>query len=72
VVIDVENSGEPIPPDIKGRLFEPFFSTKGEAGMGLGLSTCKSAIERHGGTITCRSEPGEATRFRIRLPVATV
>jgi signal transduction histidine kinase len=70
VVIDVENTGEPIPPDIKARLFEPFFSTKGEAGMGLGLSTCKSAIERHGGTITCRSERGEATRFRIRLPVA--
>lgn len=70
VLIDVENTGEPIPLEIQARLFEPFFSTKGEGGMGLGLSTCRTAIERHGGTISCFSEPGKKTRFRIRIPAA--
>jgi signal transduction histidine kinase len=70
VLIDVENTGDPIPADIQARLFEPFFSTKGDGGMGLGLSTCKITIERHGGTITCTSAPGQPTRFRIRLPRA--
>jgi signal transduction histidine kinase len=70
VIIDVENSGEPIPADVKARLFEPFFSTKGEQGMGLGLSMCRTTVERHGGTISCTSDVGERTRFRIRLPKA--
>ena len=68
VIIDVENSGEPIPNDVKARIFEPFFSTKGEQGMGLGLSMCRTTVERHGGTIVCTSGGGEKTRFRIRLP----
>jgi signal transduction histidine kinase len=68
VTIDVENTGEPIPPEVKSRIFEPFFSTKGEEGMGLGLSMCRTTVERHGGTISCSSAIGEKTRFRIRLP----
>ncbi len=68
VIIDVENNGEPITPEVRRRLFEPFFSTKGEAGVGLGLSTCRSAIERLNGSISCSSEPGSTTRFRIQLP----
>jgi signal transduction histidine kinase len=68
VIIDVENTGEPIPSEVQARIFEPFFSTKGEGGMGLGLSTCRITIERHGGSISCFSEPGQPTRFRIRLP----
>jgi signal transduction histidine kinase len=70
VLIEIENTGEPIPPDVQKHLFEPFFSTKGEEGMGLGLSMCKSAIEKHGGSITCSSGPGQRTRFLIRLPFA--
>ena len=70
VIIDVENTGEPIPSEVQARIFEPFFSTKGEGGMGLGLSTCRITIERHGGAISCFSEPGQPTRFRIRLPIA--
>ncbi len=68
VIIDVENDGEPIAPEVKSRLFEPFFTTKGEEGIGLGLSMCRTTIERHGGTISCTSGPGQPTRFRIRLP----
>lgn len=69
-IVDVENEGPPIPPEVMGRLFQPFFSTKGEDGIGLGLSMCKATIERHGGTIACISVPGERTRFRVTLPVA--
>jgi signal transduction histidine kinase len=65
----VENEGDPIPPEVLARLFQPFVTTKGEAGMGLGLSMCKTTIERHGGDISCDSGPGRPTRFRIRLPV---
>jgi signal transduction histidine kinase len=68
LLIQVENSGEPIPPEIQAHLFEPFFTTKGEAGMGLGLSMCRATVERHGGTITCSSGPGQPTCFTIRLP----
>jgi signal transduction histidine kinase len=70
VLIEIENTGDPIPPEVQKHLFEPFFSTKGDEGMGLGLSMCKSAIEKHGGTIACFSGPGQRTRFVIRLPYA--
>ncbi len=68
-VIDVENDGPPIPDEIKARLFQPFFSTKGANGLGLGLAMCRTTIERHGGSISVQSEEGENTRFRIRLPL---
>jgi signal transduction histidine kinase len=68
VVVDVENTGPPISPEVQAHIFEPFFTTKGDQGMGLGLSMCRTTIERHGGTITCRSAPGQKTTFRIRLP----
>jgi signal transduction histidine kinase len=68
VVIDVENAGPPIPADVQARLFQPFFTTKGEEGMGLGLSLCRATVEGHGGTITCTSGPTDRTRFRVRLP----
>jgi signal transduction histidine kinase len=68
VFIDVENAGPPNPPDGQRHLFQPFFTTKGDDGMGLGLSLCKATIDAHKGTITCTSRPGERTRFRIRLP----
>ncbi len=68
LIIQVENTGEPIPAEIQAHLFEPFFTTKGEGGMGLGLSMCKAAVERHGGKISCSSGPGQPTCFTIRLP----
>jgi signal transduction histidine kinase len=68
VTIDVENTGDPIPQEVQIRLFQPFFTTKGEEGMGLGLSLCRATVEGHGGIITCSSKPGSPTRFRIRLP----
>ena len=50
-------------------MFQAFFSTR-TAGSGLGLPTVKKIVEAHGGTIVCDSEPGQGTRFHIRLPLS--
>ena len=69
VQIRITDFGSGIAPEILPRVFEPFFTTKqsGE-GSGLGLYTCKQIIEKHSGTITAQSTPGN-TVFSIELPV---
>lgn len=62
------DSGTGMPEDIRLKIFEPFFSTKGAHGTGLGLSVSHSIIERHDGTISVNSEPGAGTTFTIDLP----
>ena len=53
------------------QIFEPFFTTKPIGpGTGLGLSISQDIIQRHGGTLTATSAPGEGTRIDIRLPLA--
>jgi CheY-like chemotaxis protein len=59
-----------MPEDVQQKIFEPFFSTKGAHGTGLGLSVSYSIIERHEGTISVSSEPGQGTVFTIELPAA--
>jgi two-component system nitrogen regulation sensor histidine kinase GlnL len=61
------DNGPGIPPEIGGRIFEAFVTTK-EAGMGLGLSIASAIIARHGGTIEVQSEPGR-TEFKMSLPI---
>jgi signal transduction histidine kinase len=59
-------------PEIRDKLFQPFFTTKptGE-GTGLGLSISYDIVtQEHGGTITVDSRPGEFTEFTVRLPRA--
>jgi signal transduction histidine kinase len=51
------------------RIFEPFYSTKGERGTGLGLSASHGIITRHDGQFMVASEPNEGTRIEIRLPL---
>jgi PAS domain S-box-containing protein len=70
LAIVVEDNGPGIPPDIIGRIFDPFFSTKkrGE-GTGLGLSVVYGIVKTHGGEIVVDSRPGEGATFMIRLPL---
>jgi PAS domain S-box-containing protein len=65
--IDVVDTGSGIDPDNLSRIFDPFFTTK-ENGTGLGLAIVRKIVEFHGGSIEASSEPGQGTRFRIRLP----
>jgi two-component system NtrC family sensor kinase len=72
VEIHIRDNGTGIPPEIKDKLFQPFFTTKptGE-GTGLGLSISYDIVtQQHGGTITVNSRIGEFTEFTVRLPRA--
>jgi two-component system NtrC family sensor kinase len=69
VVVDVDDQGVGVPEEIRARVFDPFFSTKGE-GTGLGLAITRHIVEAHGGTVTCESRALGGTRFRIALPIA--
>lgn len=65
----VADTGCGMPPETAARIFEPFFTTKGNLGSGLGLSASHGIITRHKGEIVVVSEPGEGTRFEVRLPL---
>jgi two-component system sensor histidine kinase HydH len=66
-VIDVIDNGRGIPKENLNRIFEPLFTTK-QNGTGLGLASCKSIIENHGGSIECSSIVGKGTVFTIKIP----
>jgi signal transduction histidine kinase len=67
ILVRIEDDGPGMPPDVRERIFEPYFSTK-ETGTGLGLPLAKRIIEDQGGTIEVWSEPGRGTRIVLRLP----
>jgi PAS domain S-box-containing protein len=64
-VIIVHDTGVGMPEVTRRRIFEPFFSTKGESGSGLGLSMAYSIVKRHGGEIDVDSAPGEGATFTL-------
>jgi len=67
--IIVRDEGRGISERDLGRLTEPFFTTRTDAGgTGLGLSITRSIIEKHGGSLTFESEPGKGTTVNIRIP----
>jgi two-component system, NtrC family, sensor kinase len=72
VEIRIRDNGTGIPPEVREKMFNPFFTTKpaGE-GTGLGLSISHDIIvKQHGGSIEVDTQPGEFTEFRIVLPRA--
>lgn len=70
VWIEVEDNGRGMAPDVQQRIFEPFFTTKEVGkGTGLGLSISWEIIQRHQGSLSVRSTPGQGSTFRIELPV---
>jgi signal transduction histidine kinase len=71
VVVQVEDTGRGIDPEVLDRVFDPFFTTKPLGkGTGLGLSICYGTVRDHGGSITIKSTKGSGTMFTVRLPIA--
>ncbi len=69
VLLEVQDNGSGIPPEIVDRIFDPFFTTKGVGkGTGLGLSTVHGIVKGHGGLLKVTSAPGHGTTFQIYLP----
>jgi len=71
-LLTVKDNGCGMTPEVAKRIWEPFFTTKGEEGNGLGLDIVKSIVEAHGGEIGCQSAAGAGAVFTIRLPTAAV
>ncbi|WP_309890184.1 ATP-binding protein [Archangium sp.] len=66
--LEVEDTGPGIAPEYLERIFEPFFSTKPETGVGLDLGVVRKLILLYGGTVEVRSAVGQGTRFVLTLP----
>lgn len=67
VIIEVEDTGVGIPPDVIPRLFDTFFSTK-EGGSGLGLALTQQIVKDHGGDLSVTSTVGKGTTFKVSIP----
>lgn len=71
-VVEVEDTGVGMDEETKRRAIEPFFTTKGERGSGLGLSTVYGTVQRHEGFMEIESELGKGTKVRLWLPSSSV
>jgi C4-dicarboxylate-specific signal transduction histidine kinase len=71
VALTVRDHGPGIAPELLGKIYEPFFSTKSD-GLGMGLSICRSIAEAHGGRLRAANHPSGGAVFEFALPVATV
>ncbi len=67
VVIEISDTGPGITKENSRRIFEPFYTTKGDKGSGLGLYITKQLVERNGGKISVNSKPGTGTTFTLEF-----
>jgi signal transduction histidine kinase len=70
-VLRVRDNGIGMTPEVWERIWDPFFTTKGGGGTGLGLDISRSIIQSHGGRIECQSAPGRGATFTIFLPLVS-
>jgi len=66
--LEVEDDGPGVPANLRDRIFEPFFSTKGADGLGLGLDIARQTVRRHGGELRLVDGVGPGAAFRLSLP----
>ncbi len=71
VLLQFADTDPGVPPELRGRIFEPFYTTRAQGeGTGLGLAVCHGIIESHRGQISVGDEPGQGAVFHIALPAA--
>jgi PAS domain S-box-containing protein len=70
--ISISDTGHGIPPALKQRIFDPYFTTKAQGkGTGMGLAVARGIVQSHSGAIDVESDPGKGTCFRILFPLTT-
>ncbi|HXF49243.1 MAG TPA: response regulator [Verrucomicrobiae bacterium] len=70
VILTVRDNGTGMSPEVKSKIFFPFFTTKGRRGTGLGLSVAYGVVTRHKGEIAVQSEEGKGSLFTLRFPAS--
>lgn len=69
VTIEIADTGDGIPKNNSHRIWEPFFTTKGDKGTGIGLYLTRMQVEKHGGTIELNTERRKGASFMVKLPI---
>jgi signal transduction histidine kinase len=68
-VVTVTDRGVGMAPEVLAHLGEPFFTTRGDRGSGLGVGICRRIVEEHGGALAYTSAPGAGTTAEVVLPL---